>query len=292
MQWIDGCLKSVKASEYPSRIHIIDNGSKDSTIAFIKQHHPDVELTESPRNLGFGQANNIGMRKALEEGVDYVFLLNQDAFVEPGTIGALIGAHTKEPGLGIISPLHLNGKGTGLDVNFLEYFLRSSVTEWAEGVLLEKERPALVRTDFVNAAAWLITAESLRRVGGFDPIFFHYGEDDNYAQRVRYKDLGIAVLTKARIRHDRESRPGAITLEKHMKKEWVMILIYACNIRREGYKAFVLRRTLRHSVRAALALCMLKMPMVKYHSTLAARTIGHMGAIGRCRQRTARGGWE
>ncbi len=291
MQWIDGCLKSVKASEYPSRIHIIDNGSKDGTIAFIKEHHPDVELTESPRNLGFGQANNIGMKKALEEGVDYVFLLNQDAFVEPGTIGALIGVHAKEPALGIISPLHLNGKGTGLDANFLEYFLRSSLTEWAEGVLLNKETPTLVRTDFVNAAAWLVTAECLREVGGFDPIFFHYGEDDNYTQRVRYKELGIAVLTNARIRHDRESRPGAVTLEKQMKKEWVMILIYACNIRRHGYRGFVLRRTLRHGVRAALAMCTLKFPQVKYHSTLAWRTIGHMGKIGRCRQRTMEGGW-
>jgi hypothetical protein len=80
-------------------------------------------------------------------------------------------------------------------------------------------------------------------------------------------------------------------LEKQMKKEWVMILIYACNIRRRGYRAFVLRRTLRHAVRAVLALCTLKMPMVRYHFILATRTLGHMSAIGRCRQRTMGGGW-
>jgi len=291
LKWIDGCLKSVKDSLYPSRIHVIDNGSTDGTIAFIRGHYPDVQLTVSSRNLGFGQANNIGMKQALEEGADYVFLLNQDAFVEPETIGALIEAHAADPSLGIVSPLHLNGRGDGMDANFLEYFLRSAVREWAEAILLEKDRPSLVRTDFVNAAAWLVTAECLRKVGGFDPIFFHYGEDDNYTQRVRYKDLGIAVLTDARIRHDRESRPGAITLEKQMKKEWVMILIYACNIRRRGYRGFVLRRTLRHSVRAALAMGTLKFPQVKYHSVLAWRTIGHMGKIGRCRERTARGGW-
>jgi len=291
LKWIDECLKSVQASKYPSRIHIIDNGSTDGTIDFIREHYPEVELTASPRNLGFGQANNIGMKKAVDERADYVFLLNQDAFVEPETIGSLIGVHALDPSLGIISPLHLNGKGTAMDANFLEYFLRSAVTEWAEGVLLEKGEQTLVRTDFVNAAAWLITADCLQRTGGFDPVFFHYGEDDNYAQRVRYRDFGIGVLTKARIRHDRESRPGAVTLPQQMKKEWVRILIYACNVRRPGYRAFIVRRTLRHAVRAVLAICTLRLPWFRYHFTLATRTLGHMGKAGDCRRRSLQEGW-
>ncbi len=291
LKWIDGCLKSVKDSIYPSRIHVIDNGSTDGTIAFIRGHYPEVQLTLSSRNLGFGQANNLGMRQALDEGVDYVFLLNQDAFVEPGTIGALIDAHVKDPSLGIISPLHLNGKGNGMDANFLEYFLRSAVGEWVEAILLEKDRHSLIRTDFVNAAAWLVTASTLQRAGGFDPIFFHYGEDDNYAQRVRYWDMGIGVFTGARIRHDRESRSGAVTLSQQMKKEWVRILIWACDVRRKGYRAFVLRRTLRHGMRAVLAVCALNIPLSRYHFVLASRTLGHMGRIGRCRRRSVEGGW-
>jgi GT2 family glycosyltransferase len=281
----------VKGSIYPSRIHVIDNGSTDGTIAFIRGHYPEVRLTANSRNLGFGQANNLGMKQALDEGVDYVFLLNQDAFVEPETIGALIEVHTADPSLGVISPLHLNGRGNGMDASFLEYFLRSDAGEWAAAVLLGKDRPSLVRTNFVNAAAWLVTAECLRRTGGFDPIFFHYGEDDNYAQRVRYWDLGIGVFTGAGIRHDRESRPGVVTLPQQMKKEWVRILIWACDVRRKGYRAFVIRRTLRHGIRAVLAACMLKMPLAKYHLVLAGRTLGHMGSIGRCRRRSVRGRW-
>lgn len=291
LKWIDGCLKSVKDSIYPSRIHVIDNGSTDGTIDFIREHYPEVQLTLSSHNLGFGQANNLGMKQALDEGVDYVFLLNQDAFVEPRTIGTLIDVHAADPSLGIISPLHLNGKGNGMDANFLEYFLRSAVGEWAEAILLEKGRRSLVRTDFVNAAAWLITADCLKRTGGFDPIFFHYGEDDNYAQRVRYWDLGIGVFTGARIRHDRESRSGAVTLPQQMKKEWVRILIWACDVRRKGYRAFVVRRTLRHGMRAVLAACMLNMPLFRYHFVLAFRTLGYMGRIGRCRRRSVEGRW-
>lgn len=291
LKWIDDCLTNLKNSVYPSRIHIIDNGSKDGTIDLIRERYPEVELTVSPSNLGFGQANNIGMKKALEEHADYVFLLNQDAFVEPETIGSLVAQHAADPSLGIISPLHLNGKGNGMDANFLEYFLRSAVTGWATSTLLEKGTEVLVKTDFVNAAAWLITADCLGKTGGFDPIFFHYGEDDNYAQRARYHNFGFGVDTKARIRHDRESRPGVLTLAQQLKKEWVMILVYACNIRRPGYRTFILRRTLRHSVRAVIAALSLKMSMVRYHSTLATRTIGSMGAVGRCRRRTKQGGW-
>jgi GT2 family glycosyltransferase len=194
--------------------------------------------------------------------------------------------------LGVISPLHLNGKGNAMDANFLEYFLRSgSVREWAESGLLEKDLPSIVRTDFVNAAAWLVSADCLRNVGGFDPIFFHYGEDDNYAQRVRYWGFDMAVLTGTRIRHDRESRRGAVTLPQQMKKEWVRILIWACNVRRKGYRTFIVRRTLRHGMQALLAASMLKMPLSGYHFVLAFRTLGHMGAVGRCRRRSVEGRW-
>ena len=172
-----------------------------------------------------------------------------------------------------------------MDANFLQYFLRSRVGGWTEAVLLEKERTAVVRSEFVNAAAWLVTADCLRKAGGFDPIFFHYGEDDNYAQRVIHWGFGIGVLTCATIRHDRESRPDAANLSQQMKMEWVRILIWACNIRRSRYRGFIVRRSIRHGLRAALALLMLKPSLFRYHFTLAVRTIGHMGKVGGARRR-------
>jgi len=60
---------------------------------------------------------------------------------------------------------------------------------------------------FVNAAAWSMTRECLERVGGFSPSFFHYGEDDNYTQRLQFHKLKLGVLPTSRIYHDREQRP-------------------------------------------------------------------------------------
>jgi len=56
---------------------------------------------------------------------------------------------------------------------------------------------------FVNAAAWLVTAEALQKIGGFDPIFIHYGEDDNFCQRIRFHGLKVGVVPDAKVRHDR-----------------------------------------------------------------------------------------
>jgi GT2 family glycosyltransferase len=62
--------------------------------------------------------------------------------------------------------------------------------------------------EFVNAAAWLISAECIRTVGFFEPLFFLYGEDNNYLQRVTYHGLKIGIAPQSRIYHDRETRAG------------------------------------------------------------------------------------
>ena len=78
----------------------------------------DIQQTN---NLGFGKANNIGIKKALDLGVDYVFLLNQDAYLVGDTIKDLIMIHQSNLDYGILSPIHLNGKGNKLDRNFSYY---------------------------------------------------------------------------------------------------------------------------------------------------------------------------
>jgi GT2 family glycosyltransferase len=67
--------------------------------------------------------------------------------------------------------------------------------------------PSQPRHGFVNAAAWMMTRECVEKVGGFSPSFFHYGEDDNYTQRLQFHKLKLGVLPTSRIYHDREQRP-------------------------------------------------------------------------------------
>ena len=86
---------------------------------------------EQNKNIGFGKANNIGISLAMKKGADYVFLLNQDAWVEDKTLEKLINIHRKQPKFGIVSPMHLNGKGDELDYNFSKFIVlkRNSINQ-------------------------------------------------------------------------------------------------------------------------------------------------------------------
>ena len=200
LKWIDKCLGSCEVSD----TIVIDNSSTDSTVDHIREHYPEVTLMENKSNIGFGQANNIGIQKALSEGAEYVFLLNQDAYLDGDCIDNLIKVHKDNPDYGILSPIHLNGIGTDLDHNFSEY-LRNIFSDKLLFDLLTGNTKQVYSLTFVNAAGWLIPKSTIDRVGLFDPMFFQYGEDENYCQRVRYHGLKIGVVPAASIRHDREN---------------------------------------------------------------------------------------
>ena len=79
-QWYDKCFQSLRESTIPVQIVVVDNTPGDEDAKYIKTHFPEVHLIKMNENLGFGKANNLGMRYALDNGCDYVFLLNQDAW--------------------------------------------------------------------------------------------------------------------------------------------------------------------------------------------------------------------
>lgn len=202
MPWIHQCLTSCENFD----VIIVDNNSTDETISYINQNFPSVLILSQTENLGFGQANNIGISKAYQEDADYIFLLNQDAYLEKSCIEKLILIHQTNKDFGILSPIHLNGKGTRLDQRFSNYVIYQKNSDFYSDFILRNELRNIYEVPFVNAAAWLLPRKTIETVGGFDPIFFHYGEDDNYCQRVRFHHFKIGVVPTIFIRHDREDR--------------------------------------------------------------------------------------
>lgn len=122
MKWINKCLTNIRKSHYPATVFIIDNNSPDETPYFISKNFPEVKITYSKTNLGFGKANNLGIQQALKEDFDYYFLLNQDAYITPDTISELINISYSE-NYAIISPIHLNGNGTHIDFYFRDFVI-------------------------------------------------------------------------------------------------------------------------------------------------------------------------
>ena len=202
MKWLAQCLESTK----PYPVIVVDNNSSDGTIDYIKSNYPDIILLPQEENLGFGRANNIGISYALNEDTDYVFLLNQDAYLEKDCILKLLESQKNNTEFGILSPIHLNGDGTKLDENFSSYLTYSRNSDFYSDYVLNKKKKEIYEVPFVNAAGWLLSKKLLQEVGGFDPIFFHYGEDDNYCHRVLFHDLKIGIVPNLFLRHDRENR--------------------------------------------------------------------------------------
>lgn len=202
-QWYDRCFQSLRESALPVETIVVDNASNDGTVEYIKQNFPEIILIESKENLGFGRANNLGMRYALDHGCDYVFLLNQDAWIEPDTFEKLIAVHKGHADFGIISPMHLTAEKDSIESALLGFLNDKSNTD---GSLLNDLYFGRLKdwyeTRYVNAAAWLLPRKTLETIGGFDPIFLHYGEDDNYMQRVLYHGLKIVVCPESKIVHD------------------------------------------------------------------------------------------
>lgn len=207
--WVDRCLGSLRKSKTKVDVFIVDNGSTDGTQAYIKTHYPEFMFRQSESNIGFGAANNIAVKYAVEKGYDYVYLLNQDAWIKSDTINKMIEAWPK--GFGILSPMQRNAKGR-LDANF-----DRKCSPYINGLNEVETVP------FVMAAHWLVSRETLKKVGGFSPAFNQYGEDDNYIDRLHYHGLKVGIVCDAEGIHDRDSRK--MSREQRMKLKCVSTVV-------------------------------------------------------------------
>ena len=78
------CLKSLKKINYSNyKIILVDNGSSDGSIEYLIKNYPECHYIKSKKNLGFSGGNNLGMKYALEQNFEYIYLLNNDTEVHP-----------------------------------------------------------------------------------------------------------------------------------------------------------------------------------------------------------------
>ena len=194
MRWLQRCLDSVRSSSVKADIFVCDNGSDDGSADFIENHYPEAILVRNGSNTGFARANDPGIRYALEKGYGFVYLLNQDAWVLPDTFERLIKAFGTGR-WGIISPMQMRPDLTTPDRRFRRHY---------HGPMESVDTVQPVR--FVMAAHWMLSADCIKQVGLFSPAFSHYGEDNNYCDRVRFHGFGIGVLPSAVAVHDWQER--------------------------------------------------------------------------------------
>lgn len=198
--FLSECLDGLRKQRYISfEIIVVNNGSNDGSVPFIKSRYPEVRIIALPQNLGFAAANN----RALFGGTtEFVALLNSDVFPEPDWLERLIAAAGTHPEVAAFgsrqlcqgSPEVLDGTGDSYHMSGLAWRERHGARQQAED---------LVAREIFSpcAAAALYRRQALVDAGGFDEDFFCYVEDVDLGFRLRLAGHKAMYVPDAVVHH-------------------------------------------------------------------------------------------
>jgi len=182
----------------------VDNGSTDGSDRVVEERFPHVELIRNPANLGFAAGNNVGVRRALERGADWVLLLNNDATAEPGLVDALAGAAAVRADAGMLACTILLEDGETVQYAGATFKARLGYSGRVSTT------PASGPIDVIRAdgAALAVSRAAIDRVGLLDESLFAYVEDVDWSFRIRDAGFGVVVVPDARVRHKGSASTG------------------------------------------------------------------------------------
>lgn len=213
------CLKSLKKlqiSNFKLQIIVVDNGSADESVRLIRRRYKNVVVVENKKNLGFAGGNNVGMRHAVENGADFVMILNNDTTVKDSLLIEFLESADRHNDAGVLSPKIFFSPGYEFHKERYTKGDRGHIIWYAGGVIdwenvlasnygvddtdigqYTKEH----EIDFATGACMFIRREVLERVGYFDEKYFLYLEDADFSQRVKQTGWEIIFIPNAHVWH-------------------------------------------------------------------------------------------
>jgi N-acetylglucosaminyl-diphospho-decaprenol L-rhamnosyltransferase len=197
LPWLERCLESVRGIETV----VVDHGSGDGTVAFVRERFPEVALVEE-ENRGLAYGWNTGIARTSGR---YVLLLNADAWLDPGALDTLVAFADAHPDAAVVGPRLRNPDGT------LQRSVRGFPTLWrlaTEYLFVRKLAPrssalhgfyaggfdhASVReAEFLMGAVLLVRRTAIEAVGPADDAFFLFSEETDWCYR--FREAGWTVL--------------------------------------------------------------------------------------------------
>lgn len=194
--YLEACLNAVFAqSQSPERVILADNASTDDSVAFVREHYPQVEIRKNGGNLGFAAGNNAALRD-LSTGM--ALLLNPDVVLSPDCLTVLSKAMAGDPAIGIagcklwypdgITIQH----GGGLITHPRAMPGHFGIREVDEGQCDEVRD-----VDYVIGAAMAIRRDVLQNIGLLDDGFFLFFEDTDLCARATEAGYRVTYLPAA-----------------------------------------------------------------------------------------------
>lgn len=202
------CIDSVLASEFQDLIvYLVDACPAPVPPADMERWAGRVVHIPLGKNRGYAGGNNVGIRRALDEGATHIFLLNNDAFLEPESLGHCVSVLDAETDIAVVSPKILykqsiepetlvNVAGGEIDLNTCEAKILGD--RQPDGSEHNEARDIT----FASGCALLIRSEVLREIGLFDEDLFLYCEDAEFSHRVIKAGKRIRYAPQAVVWHD------------------------------------------------------------------------------------------
>lgn len=203
------CLDSLKELMYPNfRVIVLDNASTDNSWAlFANYPTPNYPVTflKTGTNLGFGGGNNVGIKRALAEGTDYIFLLNNDTVLAPDTLTKIVDAAEADPQIGLVGALMLTTDEPpriwfcGGKFNWLctRGFHPRYGEPYREGIF--PDHP--LEVDYITGGALLVKRRVFEEVGLLPEDYFLYYEDADFNSRAAAAGWRRIVVPAAKVWH-------------------------------------------------------------------------------------------
>lgn len=197
-------------------ITVVDNDSQDGSFEALSaaaEGWPRVRVLQSGRNGGYGAGNNVGIRAGLPDGSkpDYVYILNSDAFPEPGAIRVLLDYLEAHPDTGFAGS-YIYGEDGHPHVSAFRFPSIASELEGAaktgpiskllKGAIVAPALPGVTsRVDWVAGASVLMRQAMLDRIGLFDETFFLYFEETDLFLRGARAGWQATYVVESRVMH-------------------------------------------------------------------------------------------
>lgn len=186
----------------------VDNGSTDGSADELERRFPTIELIRNEHNLGFAGGNNVGIRRALERGADWVLLVNNDAVAEQGLVAALERAAVARPDAGLLACKVLFEDGVTVMYAGASFRPLLGYSGRRVGFGAPDHFHELHEVDRADGAAMAISRAAIERAGLLDEGLFLYVEDVDLSLRARAAGFAVVFVPDAVVRHKGSASTG------------------------------------------------------------------------------------
>ncbi len=199
------CLASLAQLTYSNyEVIVVDNGSTDDSVLQIRSAYDRTILIETGENLGYAGGNNLGIRYALEQGTEYVCILNNDVIVAPDFLEPLMFELRTNPGVGVVTPLiaDMNDSAHVWTLGAMIMQQTGAVTRLFTGQKVELVQTKMpFEVDVAPGSTMLVRCEVFDVVGLFSEDFYLYYEESDWSLLVRKSDYSIYAVPASIVWH-------------------------------------------------------------------------------------------